>query len=341
MRILLLATSFNALTQRIHVELAERGHDAFRRARRQRRLHGRGGAPVPAGSGDRAVPAPRHPGGGLAHGALPDRASRPGRRPRPGRARLGDPRRPPAWGTTLIEANADVRCRRHLGDPQFQSASGREIEPLSRRSHRGRGRLRDRGDRQDRSAASPTGQPLSEAEPDGGTWRPAIKIEERAIDWSSRRHRDRAAQAPCRVRPAGHSRHDPRALRAAARSLAGGRLARAARRGHRLARRRDLPRDCRRRGVDHCHHARARAGHPPVQDSRRRWRLPAASTASRSGRSTRHRRRRQTPFAKSPTARRTASAGLSFEFLNGAMSVDQCRRLLDAYPTCGGGQPPR
>ena len=27
MRILLLATSFNALTQRIHVELAERGHE--------------------------------------------------------------------------------------------------------------------------------------------------------------------------------------------------------------------------------------------------------------------------------------------------------------------------
>ena len=37
MRILLLATSFNALTQRIHVELAERGHDAFGRTRRQRR----------------------------------------------------------------------------------------------------------------------------------------------------------------------------------------------------------------------------------------------------------------------------------------------------------------
>ena len=30
-----------------------------------------------------------------------------------------------------------------------------------------------------------SGRPLPQAEPGGGAWRPAIKIEERAIDWSS------------------------------------------------------------------------------------------------------------------------------------------------------------
>ena len=75
-----------------------------------------------------------------------------------------------------------------------------------------------------------------------------------------------------------------RPLRTAARSLAGGRLARGAGSDHRPARRRDLPRDRRWRGVDHCHHAGACAGHPPLQDSRDAGAWPAGSTASRNGR---------------------------------------------------------
>ena len=169
-------------------------------------MRNRGGALVPAGSGDRAVSAPRHPGSGLAHSALPDRPSRTSRRPRPGRTRLGDPRGRREMGHHADRGERHVRCRRHLGDPQFRTAPGGKsslyrdevteaavacvIEAI--------GKI-ERG--------VTNGRPLSEAAPGGGTWRPAIKIEDRAIDWSCDDDRYRAAQAPRRVRPAGHSRH--------------------------------------------------------------------------------------------------------------------------------------
>src|SRR5450631_4067950 len=183
MRILLLATSFNALTQRIHVELAERGHElsveldvnddsvteavrlfrpdlvvapflrraileAVWRTVRCLIVH-------PGPVGDRGPAA-------LDWAILEDHA---------------------AWGTTLIEANAtfdagniwatrnfDLRAAAKSSlyrDEVTEAAVACVIEAI--------GRIEGGGS---------TGRPLSYASPGGGSWRPAIKIEEREIDWS-------------------------------------------------------------------------------------------------------------------------------------------------------------
>jgi len=183
MRILLLATSFNALTQRIYVELAEHGHELS----------------VELDVNDNSVTEavrlfrPDLVIAPFLRRAIPEAVWRTVRclivHPGP----VGD-RGPAAldwaileghaaWGTTLIEANAtfdtgDIWATRNFDlraaaksslyrDEVTEAAVACVIEAI--------GKI-ERG--------VSTGRPLSEAAPGGGTWRPAIKIDERAIDWS-------------------------------------------------------------------------------------------------------------------------------------------------------------
>src|ERR1039458_562587 len=186
MRILLLATSFNALTQRIHVELAERGHelsveldvndDSVTEAVRLFRPD-----LVVAPFLRRAIPEAVwrtvrclivHPGpvgdrgpAALDWAILEDHA---------------------AWGTTLIEANAtfdagniwatrnfDLRAAAKSSlyrDEVTEAAVACVIEAI--------GRIEGGGT---------TGRPLSDASPGGGSSRPALKTEDRENERSTGR----------------------------------------------------------------------------------------------------------------------------------------------------------
>ena len=183
MRILLFATSFNALTQRIYVELAERGHDisveldindacaieAVRLFRPDLMI-----APFLRRAISEAVwRAVRclivHPGpvGDRGPAAL-DWAILEGAT---------------NWGTTLIEATAtfdtgDIWAYRNFEpreatksslyrDEVTEAALACVIEAIGKINRGVTG-----------------GQPLSDAAPGGGTWRPAIRVKDRAIDWS-------------------------------------------------------------------------------------------------------------------------------------------------------------
>ena len=128
MRILLLCHSFNSLTQRLHVELRERGHlvsvefdinDAV--TRDAVALF----APdlVIAGYLKRAIPEDVW--------RMPDRA--PGRSRRPGAlgARLGDPRRRYALGRDAHRSDCGNGCRSGLGMAGIPHAGGGQVEPLS------------------------------------------------------------------------------------------------------------------------------------------------------------------------------------------------------------------
>ncbi|HEX7435171.1 MAG TPA: formyltransferase family protein, partial [Caldimonas sp.] len=183
MRILLLATSFNALTQRIHVELAERGHELSV----ELDVNDNGVTEAVRLFRPDLVIAP------FLRRAIPEAAWRTVRclivHPGP----VGD-RGPAAldwaileghatWGTTLLEANAtfdagDIWATRNFDlraaaksslyrDEVTEAAVACVVEAI--------GKI-ERG--------VTTGQPLSDASPGGGSWRPAIKTEQRAIDWS-------------------------------------------------------------------------------------------------------------------------------------------------------------
>ena len=105
-----------------------------------------------------------------------------------------------------------------------------------------------------------------------------------------------------------------------------GRAARRARRDRRAARRRDLPRDRRRRGLDHAPQAPGRV--QAARDDRR------SAGGSRRPRCPPRCTRPSSPAARSARSPTRSAAGvgyLHFDFYNGAMSTDQCRRLLDAY----------
>jgi putative two-component system protein, hydrogenase maturation factor HypX/HoxX len=182
-RILLLATSFNALTQRIYVELAEYGHelsveldvndssvdDAVRLFRPDLVIAPFLRRAIPELVWRRVRCLVLHPGppGDRGPAAL-DWAILDGR---------------PDWGTTLIEANGtfdggDVWASRAFAmrpstksslyrDEVAESAVACTLEAIEKI---GRGETR--------------GRPFADIAPDGGLWRPAIKIEERAINWS-------------------------------------------------------------------------------------------------------------------------------------------------------------
>ena len=329
MRILLLATSFNGLTQRVHVELAERGHeisveiyvndaaaaDAVRLFRPDLVI-----APFLR----RAIAEPIwrnvrclivHPGpvGDRGPAALDW-------------AILDGPRN---WGTTLIEASADFDAGDIWASRDFAMRPGTKsslyrdevtetavaciIEAIGKiESGVGHGR------------------PLAAAAPEGAQWRPALKLDERRVDWQAettasilRKLRAASGQPgiPDTVRGISGRLHEPceeDALRGKP--------------GEVIARR---------------HGAICRATvdgavwiggiTPDPETGRRRFKIPAAlALAGRLDDVP------ELPVADSAalsmkTFREIAYqeangvAWLSFDFLNGAMSVDQCRRLLATY----------
>ncbi len=329
MRILLFATSFNALTQRVYVELAERGHDisveldindacaieavrlfrpdlviapflrraiseAVWRAVRCLIVH-------PGPVGDRGPAA-------LDWAILEGAAN---------------------WGTTLIEATAafdtgDIWAYRNFEpreatksslyrDEVTEAALACVIEAIGKINRGVTG-----------------GQPLSDAAPGGGTWRPAIRVKDRAIDWS----RDATATVVRKLRAASGQPgipdyilglsarlHDPWPERTL-RGLPGEVIAR---------------RDgaiCR-ATIDGAVWITAITPDPVPRT--RRFKIPATLALADRLDGIPERLIEDGTEGNSKTFREisyreTNGVGwLSFEFLNGAMSVNQCRRLLEAY----------
>ncbi len=329
MRILLLATSFNALTQRLNVELAERGHDisveldindacaieAVRLFRPDLVI-----APFLRRAISEAVwRAVRclivHPGpvGDRGPAAL-DWAILEG---------AAD------WGATLIEANAtfdtgDIWAYRNFElrnatksslyrDEVTEAALACVIEAIGKINRGVTG-----------------GQPLADAAPGGGTWRPAIRVKDRAIDWS----RDATATVVRKLRAASGQPgipdhilglsarlHDPWP-EGTLRGLPGEVIAR---------------RDgaiCR-ATIDGAVWITAIT--PDPAPGTRRFKIPATlALADRLDaipeRPIEDRTEGNSKTFREIYYRETNGVGwLSFEFLNGAMSVNQCRRLLEAY----------
>jgi putative two-component system hydrogenase maturation factor HypX/HoxX len=335
MRILLLSTSFNALTQRIHVELAERGHDlsvelAVNDAGMSEAVRLFRPDLVIAPFLRRAIPEAvwRNVRCLIVHpGPVGDRG--------PAALDWAILDRHAAWGTTLIEANAtfdagDIWATRDFAmrpaaksslyrDEVTEAAVACVLEAIKKI---------------ERGVAS--GEPLAKAAPDGGNWRPAIKIEQRAIDWS----RDTTATVlrklyaasgqpgvpdtilglPCRL-------HDPwpedtlRGPAGAVIAWRDGALCRAT--------------------IDGAVWITAITPEPAADT--RRFKIPATlalagrlddvaehplALATDSGRST---------FREISYREENGVGWLSFDFLNGAMSVDQCRRLLTAYQYAAAG----
>jgi len=332
MRILLLATSFNALTQRIHVELAERGHplsvelavndgvmtDAMRRFRPDL---------VVAPFLRRAIPEAVwrsvrclivHPGpvGDRGPAAL-DWAILDGRT---------------TWGSTLIEANADFDAgdvwasRDFALRPAAKSSLYRDevTEAAVACTLEAIGKM---------ESGVGAGQPLSAAAPGGGTWRPAIKMEARAIDWATdttdtvlRKLRAASGEpgVPDDILGLPARLHDPwteDVLRGSAGTVI-------ARRDGAICR----------ATVDGAVWITAIT--PDPAPATRRFKIPATlALADRlagvpelppSGSEAR-------TFREIAYGEASGVGWLAFEFLNGAMSVDQCRRLLDAYRVAAAG----
>ena len=329
MRILLLATSFNALTQRIYVELDERGHELSVEldvndtcAAEAAELFRpdlviapflRRAIPEAVWSNVRCLIVHPGPVGDRGPAAL-DWAILEGQA---------------AWGTTLIEANAtfdggDIWATREFGmraaaksslyrDEVTEAAVACVLEAI---------------DKIERGITK--GRPLAEAAPDGGTWRPAIKTAQRAIDWSSdttetvlRKLYAASGQPgiPDTILGLSGRLHDPfpeDTLRGPPGAVLGwrdGAICRAT--------------------VDGAVWMTAIT--PDPTPGTRRFKIPA--TLALAGRLDRIPERTTTlDTAESQNTFREISyreangvGSLSFEFLNGAMSVDQCRRLLDAY----------
>jgi putative two-component system hydrogenase maturation factor HypX/HoxX len=326
MRILLLATSFNALTQRLYVELAERGHELSV----ELDVNDTGMAEAVRGFRPDLVVAP------FLRRAIPEAVWRAVRclivHPGP----IGD-RGPAAldwailegqtaWGTTLIEANAtfdggDVWASRAIAlrpaaksslyrDEVTEAAVACVLTAIDRIAH-----------------GADKGMPFAQAAPDGGRWRPAIKIAERAIDWRS----DDTATVLRKLRAASGQPgiadvvlgvpgrlHDPypeAILRGAPGEVIGrrhGAICRAT--------------------VDGAVWISSITPDPAADT--RRFKIPA--TLALAGRLDAVPERPLDPAAGDDTFREIAYreqngvGWLSFDFLNGAMSVDQCARLRAA-----------
>ena len=335
MRILLLATSFNALTQRVYVELAERGHtlsvelavndECMTEAARLFRPE-----LVIAPFLRRAIPEAVwrtvrclvvHPGpvGDRGPSAL-DWAILDGRT---------------AWGTTLIEANADFDAGDIWATREF------DLRPAAKSSL-----YRDEVTEaavtcvieaiEKIESGTASGQPLSQAGPSGGRWRPAIKLEDRTIDWSTDKTESVLRKlyaasgepgVPDTVLGLSARLHDPwpeDVLRGAPGAI--------------IARR-----DCAicRATIDGAVWITAIT--PEPAPGTRRFKIPATlALAGRldgiperplaSGRWEGARTFREISYREE-----NGVGSLSFEFLNGAMSVGQCRRLLDAFRHAAAG----
>ena len=329
MRILLFATSFNALTQRLYVELAERGHDisveldindacaieavrlfrpdlviapflrraiseAVWRAVRCLIVH-------PGPVGDRGPAA-------LDWAILEGAAN---------------------WGTTLIEATAafdsgEIWAYRNFEpreatksslyrDEVTEAALACVIEAIGKINRGVTG-----------------GQPLSDAAPGGGTWRPAIRVKDRAIDWS----RDATATVVRKLRAASGQPGIPDYILGLSARLHDpwpeGTLR--GRPGEVIARRDGAV--CR-ATIDGAVWITAITPDPVPRT--RRFKIPATLALADRLDGIPERPIEDGTEGNSETFREisyreTNGVGwLSFEFLNGAMSVNQCRRLLEAY----------
>jgi len=329
MRILLLATGFNALTQRVHVELAERGHElsvelavndhamseAVRLFRPDLVLAPFLRCAIPEAVWRKVRCLIVHPGpvGDRGPAAL-DWAILEGHA---------------AWGVTLLEANAtfdagDIWASRTFAmRPAVKSSLYRDevTEAAVACILEAIGKI---------ESGATHGQPLAQADPNGDCWRPAIKLEERAIDWLTdstetvlRKLRaasgqpgvpDSALGLSCRL-------HDPcpeDVLRGPPGEIIAkrdGAICRATRDGA----------------------VWIAAITPEPQPGTRRFKIPA--TLALGG--------RLDGIAEQPFPLATDDGActfrdisyremddvgwLAFDFLNGAMSVEQCRRLLEAY----------
>jgi putative two-component system hydrogenase maturation factor HypX/HoxX len=329
MRILLIATSFNALTQRIHVELAERGHElsielavndhamseAVRLFRPDLVLAPFLRCAIPEAVWRMVRCLIVHPGpvGDRGPAAL-DWAILEGHT---------------AWGVTLIEANAtfdagDIWASRAFAmRPAAKSSLYRDevTEAAVACTLEAIGKI-ERG--------ITHGQPLAQADPSGGRWRPAIKLEERAVDRSRddtetvlRKLRAASGQpgVPDTILGVSCRLHDPYpedVLRGPA--------------GQIIAKRDGAV--CRATANGAVWIA---AITPEPQPGTRRFKIPAtlALAGRLDGIS-----ERPLPLGTNDGAstfrdisyRETNGVGwLAFDFLNGAMSAEQCRRLLEAY----------
>jgi putative two-component system hydrogenase maturation factor HypX/HoxX len=325
----LLATSFNALTQRIYVELAERGHELSV----ELDVNDDGAAEAMRLFRPELVIAP------FLRRAIPEAVWRNVRclivHPGP----VGD-RGPAAldwailegratWGTTLIEANAtfdagDIWATRNFDlrpaakssvyrDEVTEAAVACVIEAI--------GKI---------EGGATSGRPFSAAAPDGGRWRPAIKIAERVIDWSVdttatvlRKLYAASGQPgiPDSILELSGRLHDPwpedvlRGPAGAVIAWRDGAICRATTDGA----------------------VWITSITPDPAPGTRRFKIPA--TLALAGRLDNIPERPVGPATGDGTNtfreisyRETNGVGwLAFDFLNGAMSVEQCRRLLDAY----------
>jgi putative two-component system hydrogenase maturation factor HypX/HoxX len=325
----LLATSFNALTQRIYVELAERGHELSV----ELDVNDDGAAEAMRLFRPELVIAP------FLRRAIPETVWRNVRclivHPGP----VGD-RGPAAldwailegratWGTTLIEANAtfdagDIWATRNFDlrpaakssvyrDEVTEAAVACVIEAI--------GKI---------EGGATSGRPFSAAAPDGGRWRPAIKIAERVIDWSVdttatvlRKLYAASGQPgiPDSILELSGRLHDPwpedvlRGPAGAVIAWRDGAICRATTDGA----------------------VWITSITPDPAPGTRRFKIPA--TLALAGRLDNIPERPVGPATGDGTNtfreisyRETNGVGwLAFDFLNGAMSVEQCRRLLDAY----------
>ena len=238
----------------------------------------------------------------------------------------------PDWGVTVLEANGepdagDVWATRDLPRPR-----GGQEQPVSPRGPPGRDRGARRGDGQDRRRR----RRPAPSELGAGRVRPGPPADDpgRAGDRLGRgRHRRACSARSARPRatPGSWTRsgHGVPSLRRAP----GARAARAPGGDRRPAHGRDLPGDGRRRGVDHAPQAPRHAGGAL-------FKLPATRALALAG-----------PRFDAPEIPVAVDAPLSagqtyreiayeeeggvgylhFDFYNGAMSTEQCRRLHEAF----------
>ena len=230
------------------------------------------------------------------------------------------------WGVTVLEASDEVDGGDIWASRTFRM---REAGKSSLYRHEVRREAVDAVVQavRDVAAGDVAPEPLNYSRADVfGRPRPLLTQAERAIDWTRDGTDSRAAADPRRRGPPRRARqHRRRAvppLRRPPRDLA----ARPARRADRPARRRRLPRDRRRRGVDH---APEGAGLRSSSRPRGRSSSPACRASARgSGAAARGRARN---WREIRYEERDGVGYLHFDFYNGAMSTDQCRRLREAY----------
>ena len=243
----------------------------------------------------------------------------------------------PAWGVTVLEANGEPDAGDVWATRAFRAARGGQEQPVPPRGPARRDRGAGRGDGQDRRRRRRAGAAELGARAVSGQARPLMTQDVRAIDWDTDTTQTVAAQDPRGRRPPGGPGRDRgHASSISSARTPSGRCAGAGR-DRRPARRRDLPGDRRRRGVDHAPQAPRHAGGALLQapgHARARARRRRGSMCPRSRSPSTRRCRRGTPTARSPT-RRTRRRRLP------ALRLLQRRDEHRAVPAAARGLPPR